>query len=416
MFKKIAYSIFFCMIVISISCSTKIDLNETPDPNAGGLPRVLTLSEESIIQSGNEFSFKLFREINDWEKIEPNLFISPLSISFALGMALNGADGTTKEEMMNAMEIAGLTDEEINTSFNSLMNLLRSLDSNVTFGLANSVWIRTDFSVLESYKQACIDYFEADITTMNFNAPDAADIINAWIADKTNDKITDIIEAPIDPAAVMILVNAIYFMADWTIQFDPEDTEDLPFYHTDGSSIDVKMMSVKDDFRNFSGTNYKAVELPYSSGLFTMTILLPDTDVNIDEFIGDFGPDDMDQLISGLSAPEETSVMIPKLKFRYKLLMNDVLKAMGMNSAFDAGADFSRISDFVPWIGEVIHEGFVDVNEEGTEAAAVTVITFERGVSGNTFIANRPYMFVIRETESNTILFMGKITSPKIDS
>jgi len=329
-------------------------------------------------------------------------------------MALNGANGATKEDMKDALELTGLTDEEINTSYNSLMNLLRSLDSNVIFDLANSVWIENNFNVLDSYKQTCIDYFEAKISNLDFSSPNAADIINAWIAQKTNNKINDIVESPIDRGVVMFLINTIYFMADWTIQFDPQDTEDMPFYHTDGSSIDVKMMSVKDDFKNFSGTNYKAVELPYSSGFFTMTIILPDSDVNIDEFIGGFGSDNMDQIINGLSEPEEISVKIPKLKFRYKLRMNDVLKAMGMNSAFDGSADFSRISTPPLWITDVLHEGFVDVNEEGTEAAAVTVISFGRG-GGNVFNANRPYMFVIRETKSNTILFIGKVTSPHID-
>ncbi len=415
MFSRILSLHIILFIIVFIACGTEITDSQTPDQNTGDLPRTLTLSEKNIINSGNDFSFKIFQRINEWEDKDKNLFISPLSVSYALGMALNGAVGQTKAEMLETMELSGLTDEEINTAYNSLMELLMSLDENVKMDLANSVWIRNDFPVLDSYKKVCGDYFDAAITTMDFSAPNAADIINGWIADKTNDKITDIIEPPIDPAIVMILVNAIYFMADWSIQFDPEDTDDQTFYHSDGSSKTVKMMNIKEDFKFYNRKDYRALELPYSKDLYTMTLVVPEQNINIDEFIADFTSDDMDQLITHLTEPEEITVTIPKLKYRYKLRMNDVLLAMGMNQAFHPGADFSRLSNSGSWIGDVIHEGFVDVNEEGTEAAAATVITFERSIS-NVFTADRPYIFIIRETKSNTILFMGKVVSPQIDS
>jgi len=406
-FRNLAILLVFISGLIYNYCSENPVGPGTGDP---GLPRALTKSETDLISSDNKFGFKLFKEIVNYDR-DKNVFISPLSVGLALGMTYNGAGGTTREAMHATLELQDLTLEEVNEAYQSLMELLLNLDPKVLFQIANSIWYRQDFSVEQEFIDLNKTFFNAEVTSMDFSAPGAVDIINGWISDNTNGKIKEMIDR-IDPLTVMFLINALYFKGTWTYEFDPEDTKDDLFHLADGTQKPCKMMTQEASFYYYRNENFRAIDLPYGVGDFSMTVFLPEIGVSVDDVISSFNQENWDQWINSL-AQDNGRLYFPKFKLEYKLKMNDVLKALGMEIAFSGGADFSGINpNAALYISRVLHNTFVDVNEEGTEAAAVTVVEIKESSAGLDMRINRPFVFVIREKYSGTILFMGKIVEP----
>jgi serine protease inhibitor len=369
---------------------------------------------KGLVESDNKFGIKLFKEIAKDEENE-NIFVSPLSVSMALGMTYNGADGETKEAMEKTLELSDLTMEEINESYKNLINLLTQLDPKVQFDIANSIWSRNNLTPEKKFLDLCSEYFYAQVTGMDFSKSDAADIINAWVDENTNGKIKEIVGKPIDPYTVMFLINAIYFKGAWTYQFDKNVTKDAPFFLEDDSWIICRMMEQKALHRYFSNEVFEVVDLPYGDGSFSMTILLPQKNKKVDDILTNMNQENFDLWISSLSFPEDSfNVYIPKFKLDYKIELKQVLGILGMSIAFSEEADFSKMyKEGSVCIDEVLHKTFVEVNEEGTTAAAVTSVrmaTTSLVFSG--FRADRPFLFVIRENQSGTILFIGKIMNP----
>lgn len=387
----------------------------TKSPNEPTNIRELTSLEKTIVDSDNRFGLKLFQEIVKAQK-DTNVFISPLSVSMALGMTLNGANGTTREAMINTLELAGLSDQQINENYKSLMELLVGLDPKVRFQIANSIWYRNDHVFEELFFNQCKNYFDAEVAGLDFSDPTSKDIINAWVDENTNGKIKEIVER-INPNNVMFLINAIYFKGIWTFQFDEKGTFDDQFYLPDNSSVPCKMMAQKEEYAYFENEQIQAVDLPYGDGLYSMVIILPNSKVTIDDLILAMDQSTWNEWLSKFEK-QEGNIFLPRFKLEYKIKMNDVLKALGMEIAFsDVEADFTRIfQQGGLYIDEVNHKTFVEVNEEGTEAAAVTsVVISERsggGLEGFVMHMNRPFIFVIREHHSGTILFVGKIVDP----
>jgi len=374
---------------------------------------------KGLVESDNKFGIKLFKEIVK-EQGEANIFISPLSVSMVLGMTYNGANGSTKEAMEKTLELSGLTVEEVNESYKNLINLLTQLDPRVQFDIANSIWYRDIFTPQTEFLDICNQYFNAQVTAMDFSAPEAADIINAWVDENTNGKIKEIVEKPVDPYIIMFLINAIYFKGAWTYQFDEELTKDDWFYLADGSTVSCKMMEQRALHKYFVNDVFQAVDLPYGDGGFSMTIFLPHRDLHTDDIMAQLDQERYDLWISSLSFPEDSfDVYIPKFKLEYELKLNEVLKTLGMGIAFDpGGADFSRMyKEMKVWIDRVKHKTFVEVNEEGTEAAAVTSVgmAYSSTPTYSGFRADRPFLFVIRENQSGVILFIGKIVKPTFE-
>ncbi len=377
--------------------------------------RELTSLEKTIVDSDNRFGFKLFQEIVKAQK-DTNVFISPLSVSMALGMTLNGADGTTREAMINALELAGLSDQQINENYKSLIELLVGLDPKVKFQIANSIWYRNDHVFEQLFFNQCKNYFNAEVAGLDFSDPKSKDIINAWVDQNTNGKIKEIVEE-IDPNNVMFLINAIYFKGTWTFQFDEKGTFDDQFYLPDNSSKPCKMMAQKEEYPYFATDDFQAVDLPYGDGQYSMVIILPNLNVNIDDVILAMDQATWNEWLSQFEK-QEGNIFLPRFKLEYKIKLNDILIALGMRIAFSPDeADFTRM--FQPgglYIDEVNHKTFVEVNEEGTEAAAVTsVVISERsggGLEGFVMHINHPFIFAIRENHSGTILFIGKIVNP----
>jgi len=415
MFKKLNLFVVFSIGICSLQCS------RSPVSTVNNSPRELSLAEKSLVESDNKFGLKLFKEIVREEK-DSNVFISPLSVSMALGMTYNGANGSTQEAMQKTLELSGLTIEEVNESYNSLIELLTGLDPKVQFQIANSIWYRENISVKEEFVNLCKKYFDALVKGLDFNEPNAAKIINTWVDENTNGKIKQIVDDPINPLIVMFLINAIYFKGTWTYEFEKDQTTDDWFTLPDGTRKLCKMMEQKNEFRYFENDAFQAVDLPYGDGDFSMTIFLPTYGTDVDSLIAEFDQENLNSWLSSFS--NDSGVLyLPKFKLEYELKLNDALKALGMEITFTPGqADFTKMMHGVRvgdlWIDKVKHKTFVEVNEEGTEAAAVTsvgIMTTSIDPSRFWMRVDRPFVFMIRENLSQTILFIGKIVEPVLE-
>ena len=371
----------------------------------------LTISEQKIATSSEIFGFKLFKKISSFQK-DSNIFISPISVSMALGMTLNGANGTTYDSIKTLLELNGLTEQEINQSYQSLINQLVNLDPNVTFNIANSIWYLNSLNFEQEFINTNKTYFNAEVEGLDFSNTSAIDIINNWVNQNTNGKIIEILES-IPRDAVMYLINAIYFKADWKYQFDQSLTIDGLFTNADGSNLTCKMMIQANKFNYLSNDLFQAVDLPYGDSLFSMTILLPNQDKDIDEIINLFNHNNWNLWLDSFKV-KEGQIWLPKFEIKYGLKLNDILIALGMGIAFSNSADFTRI--YPPggiWISEVKHKTYIKVDEEGTEAAAATSVEFVKGINSSFQLRfNRPFIYIIRERNSNTVLFTGKMVNP----
>lgn len=381
------------------------------------LPRDLSSAELRLIAVNNSFALKLFREVNTQDTTSGNLFISPLSVAMALGMTYNGADGETREAMTRTLELEGMTVQEVNEAYRDLIALLLDLDPRVEFGLANSIWHRDDMLFEQAFLDINREYFNAEVTGLDFNDPSAADVINSWVSDATNGKIEEIVAKPIDSVLVMFLINAIYFKGTWTSQFDKSLTRDAEFTLPDGTQKQVETMFHKEaaEVRTYSDDLMRVVDLPYGGDAFSATILVPQSGVSTEDVIGALDGSRWEMVIDGL-AESARVVGMPKFTLEYEILLNDVLKALGMEVAFTPFvANFSKIrpeNDL--YIDRVKHKTFVEVNEEGTEAAAATSVGTGIDSAGpSPFLVDRPFLFVIRERFSGAIIFMGKILDPQ---
>ncbi len=373
--------------------------------------RELSAAEKQTITADNLFGFNLLGALQANEP-EDNLFISPLSISMALGMTLNGASGATYEDMRETLGKNGLSEKEINEAYRDLIDLLVNLDPKVIFQIANSIWYRQGFDVEEPFLDVNRTYFDAEVRELDFGAPSAVDVINGWIDNKTKGKIKKVIEE-IGPYTVMYLINAIYFKGTWTYEFDKDLTRDDLFRNADGSTASVKMMQMEGSLSVAGLPGYSAIDLPYGDSLFSMTILLPDQDQDVNELAARLDPGLWEATMAAMHI-RELEVQLPRFKLEYSKSLVDVLRALGMGIAFTDEADFTRIrSAGGLLISDVIHKTFVEVNEEGTEAAAVTVVQVDLTSigPGDVFRVDRPFIFAIRERHSGTVLFLGKVMS-----
>jgi serine protease inhibitor len=379
-------------------------------------PVDLTIAEKAVVQSSNTFGLKLFKEIVSGEPESANVFISPLSVSMALGMTLNGADGATKDAMQSTMALSGQTDQQINESYKNLLTTLTQLDPSVKFQIANAIFYRLGLPVADPFVYANQTYFDAAVRGLDFYLPEAADTINGWVDKNTNGKIKDIVRKPIDSGLVMFLLNAVYFKGDWTVSFDPENTGVQAFQAPGNPTFTCKMMHAKPVAPYLETHDFAVLDLPYGDGNFSMTLFLPLHGVSVDSVLKTLTPEKYSSVLTQLTT-DSVIVGIPKFKLEYKVGLKPILSAMGMSVAFNPlTADFTRmVTQGNCFISDARHKTFVDVNEVGTEAAAVTVI--EMGPTAirdeRIFIADRPFIFVIRENVSQTILFMGRIARPE---
>jgi serine protease inhibitor len=408
-------SILVSLLFLALFAVTSCGKMDPVDPVAKE-PKKIELNKKSaeILQADRQFAFELFREVHAISG-EDNLMISPLSTSYALGMTYNGSAGDTKEAFSQVLHFDGLTDQEVNESYQDLMTQLVGLDDRVQFSIANSIWYKQGYNVLEAFIATNREYFDAAVEELDFSDPAAVDIINGWIEEKTNDKIRDMLDY-IPSDAVMYLINAIYFNATWKYQFDPGETFEENFLLEGGGLHRCDFMQVEGGFNYTRQEDFTAVELPYGDSAFSMVVLLPEPGVTVAELVEALDAESWD---SWFASPHPANVLIqlPKFKYGFKSLLNDPLTDLGLGIAFNEGADFTHITPGGGiFISRVIHQTFIDVNEEGTEAAAATIVEMrETSIPAGPvpFRADKPFFYVIRENSTGAILFMGKVGKPE---
>ncbi len=394
------------------------------DPVSPAGPKQINLDQKSLLllKTSNDFAFDIFKTTNLLEEDEDNLMISPLSISLALAMTYNGAEGDTKKAFEEVMHLTGLSLEEINQSYQLLINALLSVDPKVIMEIGNSIWYRDNFPVKEDFLNVNKTFYDAKVNRLDFTDPASVGIINGWVAEKTHDKIDKIIEQ-IDPENIMFLINAIYFKATWKYQFNKEETKEEAFYDQEGNIINnVQTMSFKENIKYTSNQLFSAVDLPYGQGNFSMAILLPNYNVSLDSLVSAMNQDAWDNWNADFSDETAVNIFLPKFKIEYKKELIPDLTQLGMGIAFDSkgAADFSKInSDVDLYISSVKHKTFIELDEEGTEAAAVTSVTIgvtSAGGGGDNsieFRANHPFVYIIKENTTGAIMFMGKVENPE---
>lgn len=373
-------------------------------------PRELTSQEASVVEAGNSFTFDLLRLLAKAEP-EANLFLSPISASMVIGMAMNGADGETRAEMEQAVGLARLELDEVNQAYRGLIDLLPGLDPAVQVQIANSIWYRDGFAVLPEFLRVNRETFDAEVAGLDFGSPAALETINGWVEEATKGKIPTIIDE-IRADHVMFLINALYFKGLWEYPFDPENTREAPFHRPDGSTVQIPLMTRDSLFLHAATERYQAIELAYGGGAFAMTVVLPPEGVSTTALAAELDEDAWGELVGSL-APERVLVSLPRFKLDDEHMLNEVLEALGMRLAFTGAADFSRLTPGGGvWIDYIKQKAIVEVDEKGTEAAAVTVGAIATSMPPE-FRADRPFLFAIRERTSGTILFIGRVTDPR---
>jgi len=369
--------------------------------------------DKKVAQANQTFAFDIFKKLNE-EDSNNSIFISPFSISQALAMTYNGAEGTTKEAMEKTLGFMEIDPTVVNESYKNLNNYLGNVDKKITLNIGNSIWIKEGQVVNRDFISRNKDGFNAKVETMDFSDPKLVDTMNKWIKEATNGMIDKMIDPPIPEDTFMYLINAIYFKGDWKTEFDSKLTYRDDFKAIDGTVQIVNMMTKSHNSYEYTANDkIKAVRLPYGNGKTSMYILLPRPGIDINEYINELTIDEWRGIKKTLINTDDILFGLPKFKLEYgDKSLNNSLKSLGMEEAFERNADFSGICDEI-YISDVIHKAVIEVNEKGTEAAAVTKVKMEDNAASEaiTFIVDHPFLFIINDDVMDTILFMGKVVS-----
>ncbi|MDF5737939.1 MULTISPECIES: serpin family protein [unclassified Nostoc] len=412
------------VVLFSVLGYSQVDNNKSALAQSG-LPQSETplqkktlKTDKKIVESNNKFGFKLFSEVLKNDQTGKNVFISPLSVAIALAMVYNGASGSTQLGMAKTLELQGISLPEINSYYAAaLKELVDNADAKVQLNIANSLWANQDFSFVPDFLQRVQYFYKAKVSNLNFQDAAAPNIINNWVKENTNGKINKIVET-IQPNDVLFLINAIYFKGKWTKKFDKSQTAQYPFYITSGKQKQYPMMSQDGEYRYYENKQFQAVSLPYGKdGKFSFYIFLPKQNSNLTAFYQNLNVENWEKWMTQFNK-RKGFIRLPRFQTEYNVKLNDALKSLGMEEAFSNNANFSGIGKNLT-ISEVKHKTFVEVNEEGTEAAAVTSV----GVSVTSvafpieppfqMIVDHPFFSAIRDNQTGRVLFMGSIIDPQ---
>ena len=377
------------------------------------MPGALSDDRAALADATNRFGLDLMTQLTRGS--DENVLVSPFSAALALTMAGSGAEGQTQKAILTTLHLGDRDPLSVASAYGKMLTALRDADSTVELAIANSIWHRTDLAVRKDFIEENRAVLEAEVTALDFARPDAGSVINQWVAEKTRNKINQIVEDRIDPSKAMLLINALYFKGDWTNRFSQTQTEEQSFQAARGKEVTVQMMRRKGLLPYLETRDFQAVSLPYGNGAFSFTLVLPAERVSLDAFLSTLTPEVWRGWQEQI-APRSGILMMPRFTMQYNRSLTDVLRAAGMGIAFTPEADFSgMVQDGGLYIGDVKHKTFAAVNEEGTEAAAVTSVEMIRSmalVPQFTMAVNRPFLFVIQETATHTMLFVGKVTQP----
>ena len=372
-------------------------------------------ADARLVAANTKFGFNLFNSLSQ-QQPNQNIFISPTSVALALSMTYNGVSGETKQEMTKVLEFTGMTPQEINAANQALQNSLQKADPNIQLSIANSLWARQGFSLKPEFLQTNQQYYKASLTELDFENPEAPSIINNWVSQKTQGKIDKIVDR-ISPDQVLFLINAIYFKGNWKTPFDKSQTVNKTFFLTNGSSKQHPMMSQNGFYLYYETDTFQAVNLPYGKeGDLSMYIFLPNSNSNLETLSQQLTAENWSLWMQQFRG-RDGKIEIPRFKMEYEVELKNTLRALGMAEIFGgAKTDFSPMTDMPVAVDSVLHKTFVEVNEEGTEAAAVTSISFltiSIPLPPFEMNVNHPFFCVIRDNTTGTILFMGTIVDPK---
>lgn len=407
--------------VLTTDFEDKSDITETIPPEDNTLPSLGNIT--SFDEAVNAFAFNFYREFYTDPENTGNVFNSPYSIFTALAMTYEGAKGLTAEEMASVLNV-----EQENESFHQYMQTLYTyLNENSEYNIstANALWPSIDYQLLQEYIDVIETYYGGKVAEVDYSDPEqAAEIINSWVENQTNNLIQNLVPpSAIDPVLTkLILTNAIYFKGTWKVQFDEDNTTDREFTTSSGESIDIQTMclvNTEDRFNYTENNNFQVLELPYNGNEISMMIFLPKEDSDLSEVINSMDKDSYSELISAMTQ-RQVDIYLPKFEIKTPLYtLNDYLINLGMPTAFGSYANFSGLDGIGGlYISKVLHKAFIEVNEEGTEAAAATAVIMFKSSAGEDdsarleFDCDHPFLFTIHHKETGTILFMGTVDNP----
>ncbi|MDR2119729.1 MAG: serpin family protein [Tannerella sp.] len=396
------------------SCASEVTTQSPLEPGGPAKPRQyisLTAGEQAVLSGNNAFAFNLLRTAAA-DAAHDNLLLSPLSLSLALAMLDNGADGETHDELRTALGFGQASREDINGYFGKITTALREADNYAAFENANSIWIAQNLPVYESFKTANRDAFDAEIRSFdNADIPKAIKQINAWCAAKTRNLIPKLLDESNE--AIMYIINALYFKASWTHRFDAAQTAPADFRNADGSTAKIPTMKLTGKLNYAATDGFELLSLPYGNGSFALTLLLPADGTTAAEVVCTLDDDAWSDCLSHMRQ-RQIILSLPRFKTEYSRTLNEDLKEMNMRSMFTGLADFSRISSRPLFVSFVKQKTFLTVDEEGSEAAAATVIgMLETALPDNNPDApremrfDRPFAYFITEESTGSIIFAG---------
>ena len=406
----------FCMMLLAsllTGCSNDDDGSARPKERKN---IELSRSEQVMTEETTDFAFRFFQQVNASEKEQDNWMISPLSASMALGMMTNGSAGNTLAEMKATLGFSEANIDEMNAYYRRLLTELPDLDNTTQLKLANSIWIGNGFEMKSPFVDVNKQMYDAKVSNLDFSSPKAPSTINNWCSDKTNGRITEVIQE-ITPAAKMFLLNALYFKGIWQedYKFDKSKTKNEDFTNVDGSVTKVKMMNQTNSYVFNYNDYFWMAKFNYGNCAYNMTILLPDTDHTLEECLEAMTAENWEKWNKDWTV-RKLIVKMPRFEMKYNKSLIEDMKALGIKDAFDpASANFSNISDQSLFLDLLKQFTYLRVDEEGTEAAAVTIGGMLGAVAPPStgpvkFFLNRPFVFMINEISTGTVLFMGKVT------
>ena len=407
--------ILACMIATAfVSCSKEDPEITIPER----VDIVLTKSEAEVLEAGTDFSFDLFREVASRNGYG-NIFISPLSAHIATCMLANGAEGETYSQIVKTLGYEGFSINDVNSAYSTLVSGLRKVDTSTKLEIANALWVNKIFPVSKTFADGMAKNYDAYVKNLDFGSRDAVKTINKWCSDKTEKMIPDFLKE-LEPDDVMLLMNALYFNGKWKEKFDKAQTVEDSFSTLDSKSVKKEFMRISKKF-SYAETEDEKIrmcELPYGNGAFVMDIILPDQDVDFKSFIDKMTGEGWINMFT-YRGTHKIVLALPKFKMEAEYDLKDALSAMGMERAYDPKkAELKKMcsnDDWQLWVDRTIQKSVIEVDEDGSKAAAVTTHVIKGTTSPGpeaviNFTCDHPFMFMIRETTSGAILFMGTFT------
>ncbi len=410
-----------CLTILGLAgvwCAKQPASFAASDARARPSPQISNqVANEKLVTANTKLTFKLFSEILKKQHSE-NIFISPASLAIALNIVYNGAGGETQEAIAKTLELQGTNLQEINQANADLKASLKNPDPKVQLSIANSLWTKESIPFKPEFLQIIQNFYQAEVKNLNFSNPTAPSMINNWVNQSTNGKINKIVDV-IEPKTVFLMLNAIYFKGNWTESFPTEATQLHPFTLLDGTQKQHPMMRHQNSasFPYYENELFQAVSLPYGDGRMSMYIFLPNQGVSLKTFYEKLNAENWQQWMNQFNNSDNSGggvlISLPRFKLEYAIDLKDTLKALGMEIAFTKEANFSGMTPSSIWIDKIQHKTFVEVNEEGTEAAAVTNVASGVRSGPVEMNVNRPFFLAIRDNQTGNILFVGSIVEPK---